>query len=40
MTALMGMGKNTRDAEEVGMSGLDKRNSKTKKVFSFLQFSL
>lgn len=38
MTALTGMGNDTRDAEEVDMTGLDKANSKTKKVFSFLEF--
>lgn len=38
MTALTGMGNDTRDAEEVDMTGLDKTNSKTKKVFSFLEF--
>lgn len=38
MTALTGMGNDTRDAEEVDLTGLDKTNSKTKKVFSFLEF--
>lgn len=37
MIVLMGMGKNTEDTE-ADITGFDKRNSKTIKVMSLLQF--